>query len=292
MKLFRKPKDSPFAPIALQDFGSQNLEKALEDRLATTPSLLGDDLLLIGRQVRTAHGVIDLLAIDGSGHLHIIELKRGRSSRKVVGQLNSYLTIARDWSESDLVRIANLLPASRESNTLVVEHKRRFGLSVAPPFNRKQIGVVVAESFDKDFAAHLGGLKFQCRALRFSSFRDCDEEFWLMQVLHDTTQSKKRRPPRRQSSTPTRAATPEEQVLMDKIARWVRESASGRPFMIASEVIAGIQADTSRKTYLAVAKALRRLGWRKGIKRVKGRLTRGYFRAAPGEDWSSLGELV
>jgi hypothetical protein len=66
-------------------------EAALEDFLARDPSLLGQRLLVIGRQVRTPHGkFIDLLAIDADGNLHVLELKRDKTPRDVVAQVLDY----------------------------------------------------------------------------------------------------------------------------------------------------------------------------------------------------------
>lgn len=66
-------------------------EAALEDFLAKDPSLLGMRLLVIGRQVRTPHNkLIDLLAIDSDGNLHVLELKRDKTPRDVVAQVLDY----------------------------------------------------------------------------------------------------------------------------------------------------------------------------------------------------------
>ena len=63
-------------------------EQALEDFLEQDPALLGERLLAVGRQVRTPHGkLIDLLAIDVEGNLHVLELKRDRTPREVVAQV-------------------------------------------------------------------------------------------------------------------------------------------------------------------------------------------------------------
>jgi RecB family endonuclease NucS len=49
------------------------LESQLEDYIESDPALLGQRLLLIGRQVPTAHGgFIDLLAVDGDGIVHVL----------------------------------------------------------------------------------------------------------------------------------------------------------------------------------------------------------------------------
>lgn len=67
------------------------LESMLEDYLAHDPSLLGDQLLIIGRQIRTPHGkFIDLLAVDVDGNLRVLELKRDQTPREVVAQLLDY----------------------------------------------------------------------------------------------------------------------------------------------------------------------------------------------------------
>lgn len=188
MKLFNKTKNNIFHPISKKDFGKDSLEKTLEDWLGANPHLLGDDIMLIGRQVRTEHGIIDLLALDSDGNAIVIELKRGRASREVVGQLNSYLTIVNRWADRELERNANLIPYDREVSNLVKQFKEHFGCSHAPDFNRAQIGIVVAEDFESDFVPQIGGLRFKCHVLQFSNFAtDANNEFLLINTLHDST---------------------------------------------------------------------------------------------------------
>ncbi len=67
--------------------GSSTLpsEATLEEYLEHDPSLLGERLLVIGRQVRTTYGkYIDLLAMDADGNLNVLELKRDKTPRDVV----------------------------------------------------------------------------------------------------------------------------------------------------------------------------------------------------------------
>ena len=66
-------------------------EGRLEAWLANDPTLLGVDVLIVGRQVVTDHGGrIDLLGLDKDANCIVIELKRGRTPRDVVAQLLDY----------------------------------------------------------------------------------------------------------------------------------------------------------------------------------------------------------
>lgn len=83
-------------------------EAALEDYLERDPSLLGERLLVIGRQVPTAYGkFIDLLAMDGDGNLHVLELKRDRTPRDVVAQLLDYGSWVSTLDRESVLEIAN-----------------------------------------------------------------------------------------------------------------------------------------------------------------------------------------
>jgi hypothetical protein len=66
-------------------------EKILEDFLESHIQELETDLKLIGRQYSTISGPIDLLAKDKNNNYVIIELKKGRTADKVVGQVLRYV---------------------------------------------------------------------------------------------------------------------------------------------------------------------------------------------------------
>ncbi|HEX5177528.1 MAG TPA: endonuclease NucS domain-containing protein [Chthoniobacteraceae bacterium] len=68
-------------------FPAARKRKKLEEALATDLSLVGEGLLL-KRQVATASGkFVDMLAVDVQGTLIVIELKRGKTPREAVAQL-------------------------------------------------------------------------------------------------------------------------------------------------------------------------------------------------------------
>ena len=70
-------------------------EQLLEDTLVANPNLLLDGLTLVGRQMPTEGGPLDLLGVDGDGRLVVFELKRGTLSRDAVAQVIDYASVPR-----------------------------------------------------------------------------------------------------------------------------------------------------------------------------------------------------
>jgi len=69
----------------------------LEQWIKSNPSVLGQDLLIIGEQVQTKSGPLDFLGIDRSGNAVIIELKRERIPREALAQAIDYTSDVASW---------------------------------------------------------------------------------------------------------------------------------------------------------------------------------------------------
>jgi len=81
-------------------------EKKLEEIIFKDISILGDDFMLVGRQVRTDFGkFIDLLAVGSDGKLSIIELKKNKTPREVIAQALDYASWVQNLSYRDIVSI-------------------------------------------------------------------------------------------------------------------------------------------------------------------------------------------
>ena len=70
----------------------------LEPWLASNPEILGTDIMIIGRQITTKSGPIDLLGIDKSGNTVIIEIKRDELPRESLAQAIDYASDVAEWS--------------------------------------------------------------------------------------------------------------------------------------------------------------------------------------------------
>ncbi|HHY70235.1 MAG TPA: DUF91 domain-containing protein, partial [Thermoanaerobacterales bacterium] len=61
------------------------------------PEILGTDIAIIGRQVTTRSGPLDLLGIDRNGNTVIIELKRDKLPREALAQSIDYAADIAEW---------------------------------------------------------------------------------------------------------------------------------------------------------------------------------------------------
>ncbi len=85
-------------PAVSDDLAMAHVEAELESWITQNPEVLGAKILLIDRQREIAGvGRLDLLGIDESGSLVIIELKRDLTSREAVAQALDYAA----WLDSE-----------------------------------------------------------------------------------------------------------------------------------------------------------------------------------------------
>lgn len=122
------------------------LESQLESYIESDPSILGQTLLIVGRQVATAHGgFIDLLALDETGTVHVLELKRDKTPRDVTAQALDYGAWVSTLSRSDLVAIWN---SYRPTVAFEEAFADTFGEAPAEDLNTSQVFTIVAASVD------------------------------------------------------------------------------------------------------------------------------------------------
>ncbi len=82
--------DNTLKATAVADIDTTKTEQQLEDLLVNSPDLLMDNLTLVGRQLPTEGGSLDLLGVDADGRLVVFELKRGTLTRDAVAQALDY----------------------------------------------------------------------------------------------------------------------------------------------------------------------------------------------------------
>lgn len=74
----------------------------LEPWIAANPEIISSDVMIVGRQVMTRSGPIDLLGIDKSGNTVVIELKRDELPRESLAQAIDYASDIAEWTAERL----------------------------------------------------------------------------------------------------------------------------------------------------------------------------------------------
>ena len=164
-----------------------DFEQRLEDMLAEDPNMSGTSLLIIGRQVQTGFGgIIDLLALDVEGRVHLPELKRDRTPRDVVAQTLDDGSWAKDLSLEDLEQI--YLDFGDGETHLDEAFAGHFGGTLPDVVNAEQQFTIVASELDPisvrimEFLAE--SYDVPINAVFFRHFADGGHEFlartWLL----------------------------------------------------------------------------------------------------------------
>lgn len=120
-------------------------ERLIESWVAEDPALLGLDAMIIGRQVATDHGkYIDLLALDRSGGIVIIELKKDRTPRDIVAQVLDYATWVRTLATPAIYELAERHLGTR----LAAAFQEHFGERIPERLNGTHSMLIVASELD------------------------------------------------------------------------------------------------------------------------------------------------
>lgn len=191
-------------PIGLRSRGAL-LEAQLEQLIEADPSILGEPLLLIGRQVPTSFGTfIDLLAVDVEGKLHVLELKRDRTPREVVAQVLDYGSWVTNLTYDDVLR----LYANYKDDVAFEEaFARRFDTNPPDEFEATHQLSVVASDVDpatERIVAYLRGFGVPVNVVLFRYYVDEGREYLARTWLVDDTAAPAR------ASTAQRASSREE----------------------------------------------------------------------------------
>jgi len=115
------------------------------------PDLLFEELTLVGRQVETAGGPLDLLGVDEEGQLVVFELNRGTLTRDAVAQVIDYASYLAELSPPALSEF--ITRASGKNGIAPIESQgNESRLTSRLPENLQQVlrvpGGALSPSFD------------------------------------------------------------------------------------------------------------------------------------------------
>jgi RecB family endonuclease NucS len=108
--------------LAKTNFAEAHKEKDLEIWVEQSPSLLGRNLSVVGRQVYIPKvGPLDLLAVDDDGRLVIVEFKRQQSTRDTIAQILDYASAIRLMTVEQLKALPNVIASEIEDDAELIQ---------------------------------------------------------------------------------------------------------------------------------------------------------------------------
>jgi len=184
------------APVRLE-FAALDSEKVLEDTLVRDLTLTGLEVLLVGRQVLTDFGgFVDIMGVDETGRVHIVELKKDRTPRDVVAQILDYGSWARRLT---LEEVRAIYAEHHPDEELDDGFAQRFGVPLPDVFNVDQQLTIVASELDPtsdrivEYLAE--GYGVPVNAVFFRHFADGDHDYLARTWLLSPSEVERRRPP-------------------------------------------------------------------------------------------------
>lgn len=161
------------------------LESRLETIIEADPAILGEALLLIGRQIPTAYGkIIDLLGVDAEGTLHVLELKRDRTPREVVAQVLDYGSWVQGLGHDDILA---MFEQHHPEEAFEKAFFSKFGASPPEELNVAHRLTIIAGDIDpatSRIVSYLAGFDVAINVAFFRYFVDGDHTYlartWLI----------------------------------------------------------------------------------------------------------------
>lgn len=185
-------------PTRLKD-SKLDSEHALEELIFKDMSILSDQWLLVGRQVPTAYNKrIDLLAMDISGSLIVIELKKQKTPREVVAQAIDYATWVQELDAGKVAEIFKLFTRKHmaEEKSLDQAFIDKFGQQVdEDDINSSHQMVIVAASLDASterIVNYLNDHNVPVNIVFFRVFKDGDTRYLSRAWLIDPSETQER----------------------------------------------------------------------------------------------------
>lgn len=186
----REISENKLTPIEDTSLVGQHQESELETWITKSPSILGDDLLIIDRQRDIPGvGVIDLLCIDATGKLAVVELKRDKSAREAVAQALDYASWLNDAKPEEIFAFSK--EYLRSELTEVFEKQFRVEMPDLVPQNHKI--VLIASRLDAsaeriiEYLRERHGMEFNVFLFQYAKLRDGREILARTVLLPEST---------------------------------------------------------------------------------------------------------
>lgn len=153
----------------------------LEEWLASTPEVLGEDLLVLAMEYPLPTNLrIDILALDKQANLVVVELKRDKSGSDIEWQAIKYASYCSSLEPEEIYKI---LAERKKIDSDAARHEiEDFIDAELEELNQDQRIILVAGEFHSDVASAVLWLRdyeIDVRCLRLRCFADADGSLFL-----------------------------------------------------------------------------------------------------------------
>jgi hypothetical protein len=153
----------------------------VEEWIEKTPDVLGEPLLILAKEFSLPSGIrVDLLALDKSANVVVVELKRDASGSDVEWQATKYASYCSNLVPDEIFdALATYAGTDRDDARLKVEE---FIDEELDKLNQKQRIVLVAREFHSDVVSAILWLRdydLDIKCIRLRSYVDDDGDLFL-----------------------------------------------------------------------------------------------------------------
>ncbi len=170
-------------PLSVQSFSQMGLRERfdIQEWVAKTPSILGEDLLVIAKELPLPSNIrLDLLAVDRQANLVIIELKRDDSGRNVEWQAIKYASYCSSFLADDIFTwLADYQGIDHDDAQEQIES---FIETELDELNQSQRIILIAQQFHSDVASAVLWLRefgVDMKCVRLQAFTDADARLFV-----------------------------------------------------------------------------------------------------------------
>lgn len=154
-----------------------DFESRLETLLLKDISFISDDLMVIGKQVRTDYnGIIDILCMDEEANLVVIELKKDKTPRDTVAQALDYSSWVMDLTYDHINTIFKQKNSSDSDTALEDSFKNKFKQDLPEDLNKTHRILIVGSNIDGSTERIIRYLNqrygVDINSIRFKLFKD------------------------------------------------------------------------------------------------------------------------
>jgi hypothetical protein len=208
---------------------SIELEKQLEAWIENDPSLIQVGLLIVGRQLHTDAGILDLLGLDPVGNWIVIEIKRGEVGEETVMQAIRYAACIAEMPTKELSSKVDLYLKSR--NTTLASALAERGIDEDKPQEREIRVVVAGTSRDPQLermTRFLSGLGKAIGVINFEVFEDSNGQRVIVREM--TEVDDKPKPASTLKSNHTTQVQPSKEI--DRLFKLAEQNGIGTEFQL------------------------------------------------------------